>query len=612
MEKTKAVLIIAFIMLAIEQVKAQQQSEFVWVPFQTLEIKKPIYNREIPIYAVALKKVEESKFSKRDVALSEKPNGEQSGYYGVDSKNLSVSIREKKGIKRILFGDLQKLADGWRGVAFDNPLYIVSTITDVLLKNIRILIKTSDYEKLPKRVVSAQNDSQNHQMTAVQRRFINELSFQIPDEKNPTNERNNDFDINFANFTTPEKCGYTLIRSSNIEGIKCDHYLENVRTFRLPNGDFVSFKEGEAGYEDKKPFSTSLGSVGDWKFTKSNGAICSFDSQKNLVTVTYPNGTIVKCLNPYHSRMTWDKIGVDRTSSLYGPYLDRYLVSSSSSEHITMILPDHKEPLRFVANGNIHGFFDGYRLYNANDDGLVYPTHIVMNGYAVTANANDSILSISPDGIIRYANGDAIKIALNEVQYMDIESGTIHRNGGVLTVKEANGRSVKLLTFPNGDKYVGEFKMHEAGASTDCFYKINSRTIYHELSYPELIPWNGTLIKADGKSIQYINGKTEQQLAAERQAQKAKTNAQYNALCKKYGKKFVDSALNQTPIVGMPEELLKSAFQLKIVKQSGNFKLYRIYGWGWTNFGRTLSDSVHQYSIWVRNGRVTSVTYWGD
>ena len=201
---------------------------------------------------------------------------------------------------------------------------------------------------------------------------------------------------------------------------------------------------------------------------------------------------------------------------------------------------------------------------------------------------------------ITFKNGDYITCAEINNNYA-IKSGVIHKNGGILKFEGKDGNVNKTLTLPNGDVYNGDFKCQFDDAIT-----------LKDISNKELAYWNGILTKSNGTQIKYEFGKTEQQIEAERKAAAAKDVAMYKSLCNKYGKKYVDAALVKQPIVGMPEELLKAAFRLKLIEEGTTYKLYRIEGWGWKNFGTTLSDSVLLYSIWIRNGKVTNVRYWGN
>ena len=91
----------------------------------------------------------------------------------------------------------------------------------------------------------------------------------------------------------------------------------------------------------------------------------------------------------------------------------------------------------------------------------------------------------------------------------------------------------------------------------------------------------------------------KQTAAAEKKAQQAeaaKRQANYNALCKKYGKKYVDAAVNGRIIIGMPEELMKKLYYCVLRYQSASRKKY---------------DSADARAIiWVTNGRVSSISYY--
>jgi hypothetical protein len=89
-----------------------------------------------------------------------------------------------------------------------------------------------------------------------------------------------------------------------------------------------------------------------------------------------------------------------------------------------------------------------------------------------------------------------------------------------------------------------------------------------------------------------------------------KEKAAYDTLCKKFGKKYTDDAMAGRITIGMPEALLISAFKTKLVEKTASSKLYRVYGWGMTNLGTTISNNAHTQSVWVRNGKVSNVRNW--
>lgn len=84
----------------------------------------------------------------------------------------------------------------------------------------------------------------------------------------------------------------------------------------------------------------------------------------------------------------------------------------------------------------------------------------------------------------------------------------------------------------------------------------------------------------------------------------------YDTLCKRFGKKYIDDVIAGKITVGMPEDLLTTAFKTALVRESGKSRLYRIYGWGTTNFGQTISNTAHTKSVWVTNGKVSDIINW--
>ena len=86
--------------------------------------------------------------------------------------------------------------------------------------------------------------------------------------------------------------------------------------------------------------------------------------------------------------------------------------------------------------------------------------------------------------------------------------------------------------------------------------------------------------------------------AQEEAAEAAKQRANYNALCKKYGKKYVDAGSDGRIIIGMPEGLVKEFFYYKLTYQSAQSKKYRIY----TSGGEWVK------TVWIQNGRVSSIS----
>ena len=432
---------------------------------------------------------------------------------------------------------------------------------------------------------------------------------------------------NKEEFTTPEKAGYMFVTTKTIDGFKCDYYAEGVRTFHFGNGDFVTFPDGSEGrYQDFKP-SKDDKSMGDWQLHAEDGGVVR--KENGIVSITNPNGSIVKSSS--NDNLSWG--AKEKKPIVYRSWFKPDIVFLPNNDiPLKKVTFKNNEEYSLIRNKissafyalNVSGYMADNRVYYSNKEGDLIAFLQIVDGMPIPALETDSVIGIKTEIgkdrrgneaiqlTINYANGDSIVCTNDHSDAFVVNSGTIHRNGGVLTIKTINNKQVKILTFPNNDKYVGEFNNDKAYPTDINANMASDYLCLYQLTWPELQYQNGTLIKANGKRIEFENGKTEQQIAAEKKAEEAKNTALYNNLCKKFGKRYVDAALNQRPIVGMPEELLKSAFNLKFVGQSGNYKQYRITGIGWKNFGTTLSDNVTLYTIWVRNGKIVDVKYWGN
>lgn len=409
-------------------------------------------------------------------------------------------------------------------------------------------------------------------------------------------------------FTTPKAAGYTLLRTGSLGEYKIDHYLEKVRTFRKDNGDFVTYADK---YDSDEMPSSSDQSKGDWRVTTDKGEVIYYDAAKSIVTVKSPNGIE---LTTYDEEAYFNLRTTPLISHYVTPHRECYVKFPNSNKKLVCVRKNAADDgwigYEGFAELDNNGAPKG-RVYQFTYDGELVPVYqIIDNNKYFFANAKDSIISIDIQGkkaAIKYANGDYL-IVYKPGMYWWLSEGKMHRNGGVLDIKTVDEDIVSLLTFSNGDKFAGSYDL-------DSYHLFSSLggvegRLLESIYKPELTPYEGTMVKANGKSIQYKYGKSETQIKAEESAATAKATAQYKQLCNQYGQKYVDAALNQIPIVGMPETLLQKAFNLKLVEQGTHSKLYRITGLGWTNFGRTLSDSALLYSVWVSNGRVTSIRHW--
>lgn len=559
----------------------------------TLVLFDENFDRSIPVYGVALCKPEQKSTKKPIRVYFSRYSDAQEEYMPVEVNAKDLTIK-KDHMVPVKFENMQEIENGWRIFWFKG-----------LPGNIkRWYILKSDKE-YPQNLCLIVDDKD------VKKEVVNDK------EEKPFSVEYSKLDnVKKSDFTTPEAADYTLLntKTMSVYKYKCEYFAEGVIRVYFGNGDYATFSDEKVfcnGENDRYPGHNAY-SIGDWQLTSEDGYIVK--QENGIVTIDYPNGC--KVINRKGKDLYWDVNNakpIVYTTWFYGDLLE---------------VPSKTEPLKWVEikaksrnqeGMNVSGYLDGDRLYAQTPEGQYFPfIQIVENNIPFPAIANDTIVKVQtdldkdewghdlPQYTIHYKNGDEVVAD----GWGTIKSGSIHRNGGLFTIKEVNNRIIKTLTFANGDKFIGDVKLNTWGYPMSESGFNRTKIDLTALAWPELQLWEGTLIKADGTRIEYKKGKTEQQIAAERKAKDAQAMAEYNKLCQQYGKKYVDAALCSNPIIGMPEELLKKFFNLKLIEEGNNYKLYRITGLGLTNFGTTLTDSATLYSIWVSNGRVTDIRHW--
>lgn len=200
---------------------------------------------------------------------------------------------------------------------------------------------------------------------------------------------------------------------------------------------------------------------------------------------------------------------------------------------------------------------------------------------------------------ISYANGDEVFC-----RYGGLREGThIHRENGVLKVKEAdNDYCLYYFYFNDGRIFKGKMN--------NCFKEIYDPHYWESgdmtskvLCYPSLTPYTGMLINKDNTGIVIENGMTQEEIEKQkelaRKKEEANKKAGYNILCKTYGKKYVDAAMNGKVIVGMPVDLFLLGYpNTRLRQQSRGTKVYEV---------RNILNRITKV-VRVSNGRVSGVT----
>lgn len=268
-------------------------------------------------------------------------------------------------------------------------------------------------------------------------------------------------------------------------------------------------------------------------------------------------------------------------------------------------------------NGKVFGVSIGNNLYEINPNGYLEFIGKEVDGIDKTRNKpfkcfvfaipTDSIIecvkyekenpsSSYKDNItkISYANGDEVFLKGND----QLAIGThIHRGYGLLTIKGTSDKeSSCYINFDDGRI----FKTNDYG---HAFKEEEYYGSYRLLKHKNLTPYSGTLINKDNTGVVIKEGMTqeerEKQSELARKKEEASKKADYDLLCKAYGKKYVDAAMKGNLIIGMPEDLFLLGYpNTRLRQKSQGTKVYEV---------RNILNKITKV-VRVRNGRVSGVT----
>lgn len=408
-----------------------------------------------------------------------------------------------------------------------------------------------------------------------------------------------------VDFTTPEAADYTLVDKKTKDPYKSPELTISLSINTYAEGVFktygnIKYDAAAVNLDYFYTFNEQGNIVGDWIYLTQEGYVAK--QERGVASVELPGGY----------KLVLNEGLYPKAETLAGFELPlRDFIGG------LLYLPDQEEPLKYVelkgsdalwtaATRNevvVEGYLSGDRLYQISRDGGVYATAQIVNGIPYPASAEDKVVSAQFDSDengrpvldVKYENGDFVKV-YNEY----VTSARIRKSS--VTVKEVNGKIITTLQLASGDKFVGTFRNYNGDLKNFLYY----RTLFVPNS---TLFYDGTLIRKDETMMKYISGRTEEEIAAAKNLQAQQNNAIYKQLCDKYGKKYVDSALVGNVIVGMPEELFLERFSCKLDYDSKSVKCFIINGVRSDDYlARLNPNATKRAYVWIRNGRVTSVS----
>lgn len=190
-----------------------------------------------------------------------------------------------------------------------------------------------------------------------------------------------------------------------------------------------------------------------------------------------------------------------------------------------------------------------------------------------------------------------------------LEGGTIlHKKNGVLTIDEGGEM---VFTMNDGTVFKGYFKEQvKYSGDSNQYSSIEEKADAKLVEFEELTPWSGSVTYADGTTDELDFGKS---LKAIKKAEQEVQNAAYDALCKQFGKNFVDAANQGKILVGMHEDLVALVVKftggsLKMASDNGTSQAYDVYAI--RNVHNTIKNTWVG-KIYIKNHKVSYVQY-GD
>lgn len=411
----------------------------------------------------------------------------------------------------------------------------------------------------------------------------------------------------------PKDNGYKLVKTNTIGGLKCEHYVfenKEYRVFYNKSGDYITIPEDKDGF-DVEPEEINI--CGVYKF---DFRICVIEGGSDLTNrnavmkYTYKNGNIrfnvVRDLPKPSIRWSTFKKGnfteMDWGEFFKGGYNVKgtgFVLSSKPNE--VFVEQDWNRGEWW----SLSGLLIGKRIYSLYSDGSVEAVGQLFENKAIPCLASDSIIGYNGKDCynykIKYANGDSIEARDGRVY------GILHRGGAIarFNADDPDGRC--RVQKADGSVFRGNLCYFDGYG---CDHPIEA---YHVPTLRHFSPHFGTLRFPDGRSYRYESGESEIEIKAKEEAKKkeqeAYNKAVYDAVCKKFGKRYVDAAAQGKIIIGMPEELFKASFKCSVKKREANRVCYYVYGLGVTNYTNrtTITNRVNQV-VWVTNGKVSSIT----
>ncbi|MCH5242610.1 MAG: hypothetical protein J1F67_09350 [Muribaculaceae bacterium] len=399
-------------------------------------------------------------------------------------------------------------------------------------------------------------------------------------------------------YTTPEKAGFTLERTDNLDdGTIIEHYKEGIRFIKKSNGDFASFVEPKDKRDDKtlslkkgadQDLEYDANVIGDYQITLPDGVILKGSGIND--SVLFPNGDemITKWLNTRsveEINLNDDK-KIKSVNQLYG----------LGYEYFNEPLEGRIEGINHKAEKDLDKMYFEYTKSDGTkkqiDLEFYYIQTVIPNtnlatlkyGYDFSDSKSPQYYKITktglnPDGIreLRIPNFEVIsvdkgsytEVSFKNDDYISFSGGSVKKAHLTLqdgTIIEVFPEASKYrVSHPNGNIFVGDHGSNGLNVINNFIRGYNNGNLLYG---------DGILTTVSGQEYQYVNSQNETLAQQERQkAGKALLQKLYNL----YGKANVDKALAGNIENGMKlQMLIDMNCALTKDDQIGNYTWYKL------------------------------------
>lgn len=331
-------------------------------------------------------------------------------------------------------------------------------------------------------------------------------------------------------------------------------------------------------------------------------------------------------------------------SKWYNPQGDRNLTNQKEqfkkekSDLLSSVFwsGDHNRLYREKMSGEYSCWFDKneypklgfyYDCYNDRYTVVDYQAES-MNG-RLYFRGDEKIKSVETDNRLLRINMEdgeqLVALKGTESEETDFFSGKLVRRGYTI---EFLKYKKKILTFtegvtqqegdyevdiPKGSKFEGSFANFELSDTTAMQTLLSRRTSRGVITTPD----GEVLFKFDSEGCHWANmDKYLAQLAAKKKAVKQAIIADYS---QRYGRQYVEAAMNGRVVVGMPEKLLREAFTYAVESTSNYSTSYSVCldAPGYDLENRKIAKSEVHFNfknskalVTVVRGKVAGITYY--